>query len=228
PTPDLRKRVGDMFFDAKKYDRAMKEYEAVLAAEPGRRDVMERIAAYYITQGDAATKEDKLEDALAAYGKAAQADQLNANAQTLRIAAEKRVAERDARLANDQATLEKAIDFENQAEKQAAQNGLVPAMHFLRLAKEQYQSVTDEFPTERLAKSAGINNVEKKMQELQVKLGANAQSFSGSGFGADAYYQASSAAKLLGAQTLRAMASAEYKAEAKKSRDEIIKPGGGN
>lgn len=227
PTPDLLKRVGDMFFDAKKYDRAMKEYEAVLAVEPGRRDVMERISAYYITQGDEATKSNKLEDALAAYKKAADADQLNANAQSMRITAEKRVAERDARLANDQRTLEKGVDFENQAEKQSSQNNFVSAMHFLRLAKEQYQSVTDEFATERLAKQAGVNNVEKKIQELQTKLGSSAQNLSGSGFGSDAYYQASTAAKQLGAQTLKSMAASEYKSVARKTREGLLGVGGG-
>jgi len=223
PTTDIYKRVGDLFYDAKMYDRAMKEYEGVLAKEPNRRDVMERISAYYIAQGDAATKENKLEDALAAYTKAAQSDQLNANAQTMRIAAEKRVAERDARLASDRQLLEAAVELEGQADKEATQDSLVGAMRLLRLAKEKYQSVTDEFPTERLAKAAGVNNIDKKMQEMQSKLGVVAASRSGSGFAADAYYQASEASRRVSEQALRAMTLNDYKAEAKKSRDQLLK-----
>ena len=119
-TVDLQKQIGDMFYDAGKYERAMQEYRAVLALDPARRDVTERIAAYYVKLGDDALNEKRLEVAREAYQNALNADKLQPDAQRKLLDAEKLIVERDARLASTRETLTAADDKIGQAEQLAS------------------------------------------------------------------------------------------------------------
>ena len=117
-TPDMLKRIGDMYYDAGEYALAMKEYEAVLSIEPARRDVVERIADYYVQVSDEARKEGQLEDSRAALVRAIDVFQLHPTAQGKLFEVEKLIEERDARLEAARAALLEAHQFEGRAKQQ--------------------------------------------------------------------------------------------------------------
>ena len=180
-TPDLAKRIGDMFYDAGFFERAITEYSIVLLAEPARRDVVERIARYYMQVGDEMLAEEQLQEAHDAFARALQVDPLHPEAEAKRLAAERLIAERDARLQAAQRSIEEAAGYEMRAEQATLRNRFADAIDALKNAQKLYDGVTDEFPTEYRAASTGLTNVDLRLRDLKSQLIQNAQSFSGTG-----------------------------------------------
>jgi len=145
-TPELQKRVGDMFYDAEQFERAMKEYSAVLAVSPDQRDVVERIARYYVRMGEDALIQGDLEAAQEAYENALEADALHPTAQSELVRVKRLIDERGERLAEDQARNARARDLENQADQRINQGDYAGAMESLRNAQQEYVAVDTEFP----------------------------------------------------------------------------------
>ena len=202
-TPDMAKRIGDMFYGADLYDRAIAEYREVLAAEPDRRDVVTRIAEYYVKQGDEALKAKRLQQAYDCFANAAHTDPLHPEAERKRLEAEKLIAERDARLEAARRSVEEGAQLQTDAEQQVMQRRTSEAIATLQRAQAAYAEVPDEFLTEFRAANAGLANIASRMNELRGELTQNAQMLSGVGFLPDMQRLAATAGKGLDDQGLR-------------------------
>ena len=212
-TPDMAKRIGDMFYEGGLYDRAITEYQEVLAAEPQRRDVVIRIAEYYVRQGDEALKLKRLQQAYDFYAKAAQTNPLHPDAERKRLETEALIAERDARLEAARRSVEEAAQLQTTAEQQVLQHHLSEAMGTLKQAQAAYETVPDEFPTEFRAANAGLANIASKLSELKGELTQNAQVLSGVGFLPDMQRLAAGTARGLDEQGLRAILANQLNAQ---------------
>lgn len=184
-SPDMLKRIGDMFYDAGNRERAIQEYRAVLEKEPGRRDASERIAQHFVAEGDRLIEEGRVEQARDAYQEAVLADQLNTAAKEKVLDAERLLTERHDRLAEAQGAIDVALGLEKQAEDLVRLKNLAEATARLEQARDVYASVTDEFPQERRAAEVGFTNAERRLREVTTMLLSDAQNFSGTGGSAD-------------------------------------------
>ena len=154
-TPDLRLKLGDMFYKALQYERAMTEYEAALALAPGRKDVAEKISAYYVREGDTELKAENYEAALEAYAKALEAEPLHPTAESKRLETEKLMEEREARLEASRQALEVASAAWREADQAALNSDFAEAISLLNEARVHYEEVTPEFaPLYKEAESA--------------------------------------------------------------------------
>ena len=181
-TPELAKRIGDMFYGAQLYDRAIREYSFVMATEPRRRDIVEKIGAYYVGIGDEHLADNRLEQALEAYAKAAEQDPLNSVAEAKRLETASLIGERDARLQTSRRHIEEGALLQREAEEFLQQSRFADAFTRLKEAEARYNMVTGEFTVEYQMANAGLGNVNTQLRELKTQLIENAQSFSGSGF----------------------------------------------
>lgn len=184
-TADVMKEIGDMMYEAGLRERAVQEYLAVLEKEPERKDVVRRIADYYIDLADEELKKDRLELALDYYARALDVDPLHPYAESKRLTAEKLIRERDARLAEMRAAIAKARELEELAEVKASTKRYAEAISQLREALELYRGVTSEFVVEKRAAQAGINTVSARLQEMRARLQESASGLSGAGTGLD-------------------------------------------
>lgn len=221
-TVDLQKQIGDMFYDAGKFDRAMKEYKAVLAKAPSRRDVIERIADYYVRVGDAALADNRLENALEAYTNALNVDMLHPQAQSKKLEAEGMIAKRDSRLDAARQALTQGDDLLRQADQLVFKREYDQALDLLRDAQKQYGSVTDEFPSEAREAKRGLLNVSDRMGQLQKDVVSNASALSGLGTSSAIRSEAETAAKALDQEALKHLIDAQYQAELDKLRNENV------
>jgi len=219
-TPDMSKRIGDIFYDGGQYERAIAEYQEVLAADPQRRDVVSRIAEYYVKQGDDAVKNKRLQEGLDFFVKAAKTDPLHPEAERRRIETEKMIAERDARLDASKQSIEEASTLQTTAEQQVLQKKFADAMATLQEAQVAYQAVTDEFPTEARAATIGLANIETRLRELKTELTQNAQGLSGVGFLPDMQRLAASSGPGLDEPSLRAIVNNSIAAQTAKLKAE--------
>ncbi len=183
---DVRKLVGDMFYDAAMFDRAVEEYRAVLAASPGRRDVMEKLALYFETVGDEAIADKKLEAARDAYASAVESDKLHPTAQSKLMDAESRIVDRDTRLAQARAAIQAAEASQAQAENEALNQNYAGAIALLRDAERDYSKVSAEFPAEATTAGVGLKQMTGLLREWKSRLISSAQSLSGSAASFDA------------------------------------------
>ncbi|MCP4645096.1 MAG: hypothetical protein GY851_31935 [bacterium] len=209
-TADLQKQVGDMFFDAGQFGRAMEEYNAVLKKEPSRRDVAQRIAEYYVKVGDAALKEGQLESARDAYTRALEADKLHPSAQAKLLEAQKLIDGRDARLEVVRAALTRGRGLESRAEQQSVNRNYGQAMEFLVQARNEYLAVGGEFQREAVEARTGLNRIADGVARLKGELVQNAGSLSGSGATFDARILASEAATDLAKEAFLQVSKKRY------------------
>jgi tetratricopeptide (TPR) repeat protein len=219
-TPDMAKRIGDMFYDGGFYERAIKEYEEVLAAEPRRKDVTEKIAAYYVKVGDEALAARRLQQARDAYAKAVQTDPLHPTAESKRLQTETLIAERDARLEAARGNIDEAARLQTQSEQFVLQRKFADAMGVLKQAQADYEAVPDEFPTELQAANAGLANIASRLSELKAELIQNAQTLSGTNFLFDIRQVAATGSGNLDEQALRTLMTHQLDAEIAKLKAE--------
>ena len=128
---NLRKAMGDLFFDNGLYDRSIVEYQKILTSDANRRDVIVRVAQYYEITGDDAAKLDKLEAARDAYAKALEADKLHPDAQRKLLNIEAKIYARDERLSAQKTSIEQARGLENRAEEAAGRRDYARAISLL-------------------------------------------------------------------------------------------------
>jgi tetratricopeptide (TPR) repeat protein len=206
---DLRKAIGDEFFNADLYDRAMEEYQKILLSSPDRRDVVERVAEYYQQAGDASMEVGDLEGAREAYGQAVQANSLLTDAQKKLLEVESMIADRDRRLVAQRAATDEARELENRAEESALSRDYARAIALLHEAEARYASVTDEFAEEAKIANLGLRNVSIRLKELKQELVGNSQTLSGSGYIYDVRQLAGQTPDI-SAQALKGMIQSEY------------------
>lgn len=180
-TTDTAIRIGDLFYAAKMFERAIKEYKFVLQQEPNRREVVSKVASYYVSVGDQNIKEAKLRQGLDAYATAAGIDPLHPHAEAKRLKAEKLLAQRDARLELARRQIDEASKLQTHAEQFVLQRRHAEALTILKQAQQMYESVTDEFLVEYQAASAGLANISSRLRQIKTDLIQNAQSLSGAG-----------------------------------------------
>lgn len=220
-TPDLRKQIGDLFFNAGYAERAMTEYRAVLAAQPQRKDVVERIASYYVRVGDRAIEDKHLEAARGAYALALEADKLHPNAQKKLMEAETLLAERDARREAARAALAEGRELQAQADQQALQADYAEAIALMGRAEEYFQRVPEEFPEENREAMAALNAIRVRIREVKGELVANAQTLSNTG---SAYEARRLAREMEGVEeeALRALIANQFEAEVANLRADLV------
>lgn len=201
-TPEMHAQMGDMFFKAALYERAIEEYTRVLDAAPDRRDVIEKIAGYYVDVGVEALQESKLEAALEAYTKALAVDPIFPGAETKRIEVRSLIADRDARLAADRAAIDKAYELITFAEQKALEERYAEGVTILAQASETFRQVTEEFPEENQKRIRGQREIQYRMREFREALVGNAARFSGTGFALDTREMARRSVRELDTQAL--------------------------
>ncbi|MFO7975417.1 MAG: hypothetical protein R6V12_12375 [Candidatus Hydrogenedentota bacterium] len=184
-TADVMKEIGDMMYEAGMRERAVQEYLAVLEKNPERKDVVRRVADYYIDLADEELKKERLELARDYYARALEVDPLHPYAESKRLTAEKLIRERDARLAEARDAIAKAQELEEQAELTASTKRYAEAISQLREALELYRGVTSEFVVQKRAAQSGINTVTARLQEMRTKLQESASGLSGAGSSVD-------------------------------------------
>jgi tetratricopeptide (TPR) repeat protein len=212
-TPDMRAKIGDLLLESGFQDRAIKEYETAINAAPDRRDVVQKVSDFYVAKGDAALKEDKLEDARAAFEKAAKANPLHDSAESRRLEAENLILERDGRLATQQAAIQSANDMRDLAEQEAQKNRYAEAIALLQQAETAYKEVTEEFPNEFQQRTRGERDVQNRTAQLKEALTANASSYSGSGSATDPREMVAAGVKGLEQDALRQIVKNQHKSE---------------
>ncbi len=212
-TPDMRVRIGDMFYDAELFERAIEEYQAVLAVEPDRRDVVEKIAKYHVRRGQEALRDERLEAALEAFEMALDVNPLHPDAEALRLTARERISARDARMAANRASVERAEGLVSLAEEEALRGRYAESIALLRQANDAYSEVADEFPSLTQRRITGQNTVRARIQDLKQQIMANAQSYSGRGFTQDAQQIAAREAKEVSREALQELVRSEYESE---------------
>jgi len=220
-SPDMIKRIGDLFYEAGDRTRAIEEYRIVLEKEPGRRDVAERIAAHYLEEGERLLEEGRLEQARDAFQEAALADQLNATAKEKVLEAERLLSQRQDRLAEAQGAVDVALGLERQAEDLVRLKNLPEAVSRLEQARDIYASVTDEFPQERRAAEVGYSNVERRLREVTAMLLSDAQNFSGTGGSTHIALLLRAHAVELGRETLIGVVERDYARQLEEMTEEM-------
>ncbi len=220
-TPELHQRIGDMFYNAQHYDRAIAEYEAALALAPGNKDIAKRISEYYVRQGDEAMDNNDLEAAKDAFAKALEADPLHPTAEGKRLEADRLIAEREARLEMARLAIQMAEALWREADRAALQGRFAEAIALLQDAEDQYQQVTYEFPPMFKEAETALKRLAHRMRELKDNLVADAQNLSGSGFMLDVQDLAASASADLEKEALYTLVRQQFKTQAKKLRQDL-------
>lgn len=207
---DLSVQIGDLYYKADLFERAMKEYSAAMSLAPDRRDVTEKISEYYIKLAEKAEEAGKLEEAEANYTKASDANRLHPTAEASRLRVASLIADRDRRLADNQAALEQAAGFIQLSEQETNDGHYAEAAVLLRQATDTYATVTEEFGMEFEKARQGIRMVEVRLNDIKGALVDNAQSFSGRGFKMDARALAKTRGQGLEQAALKALLQQEY------------------
>lgn len=212
-SPGMKVQVGDMFIDAGMEERAIQVFQQVIAEDPNRRDVVERIADYYVERGEEALENERYQAAIEDFSLALDTFPLHDNAERLRLEAQSALEAREARLAADQEALERAAEFEQLAEQEAQRERFAEAIVLLNQARASYQEVSDEFPTESRLRTVGLESVRELTDSLKGELMDNAQDFAGSGFHLDAQSMARENLTELDREALQDIFRNTYEAE---------------
>lgn len=212
-TTEFARRLGDIFYEGGLYERAIKEYEIVLSHEPGQRDILEKIAAYYVKVGDGFAEAKRLEQAREAYARAAKVDPLYSNAEVKRIEIETRINQRNARQETARRLIKEAEELQTEAEQLAMKGRHADAIGLLHEAEAKYKAVTTEFMPEYKTADSGLNTIAIKLGRLTNDLIQNAQSLSGSGAALDAERLAEAQTREIDQTALKALNVKQLNAE---------------
>lgn len=210
---DLVEKIGDAYYDGGVYDKAIKEYEQVLELDSSRRSVVTKIADYYVERGEEAMAEQRLEDAQAAFESASRANALDPRAEGLRLEAQRQLTAREARHNESRTALDRAGEFMSMADQEALDNRFAEALALYRQAELSYQEVSEEFPVEYQRSLQGLKNVAFQVDEMKQELIANAQTFSGRGYGDETRKLAQERLPSLSETTLKGLVRMEYEAQ---------------
>ncbi len=182
PTPESLVKLGDAYFKAEYYERAVEKYQVALVMDPDRREVIGKISDYYVDKGARELEAERLEMALESLQKAVDVNPLHPMAEENRLAVAKLIEERDARMSANQALIERAEQLGSMAEEEAVRGRHVEAIDLIREAMNTYEEVTDEFPLEFNLRERGLNKLRERVQAYKRDIMDNAEVFSGSGY----------------------------------------------
>lgn len=204
-TPDFQKEIGDLYFYAEQYDKAIPEYEAVLAIAPGRRDVIERISEYYIRMGDAAMKVGLLEEGAESFENAINADKLNTDAQLRLFDAREQIMSRDERRAKSEVALSTAQASLRASEQLIFARKYADAMKNLQESIRLFASVSNEFPDLFTTARSGELTAETRLSQVRGEIIDDSPNLSGAGARANVMRQAERAVEEMSKSGLRAL-----------------------
>jgi tetratricopeptide (TPR) repeat protein len=207
---DMHVAIGDYFYEADFRERAMTEYRAALEQDPSRRDVVEKIGAYYASEGHRFLESGDLEKAIDAFDDALEADPANAAAQTGRMDTERLIETRRQLQERFAKALEDAANFEAQGEEHALRGYFVEGIAAFTQAIREYQDVTSEFPDLYNRAQQGMRVATGRVQEMRTKLMDNVAAFSGSGNIYDVRAIADMQGQLLDQEVLRSLVEQAY------------------
>lgn len=210
---DMSARIGDLLYTAGMRERAVKEYEAAVAAAPERRDIVEKIANYHAERAEESLEKGLLEEAMAGFEKALSVNMLHPTAEKRRLEVAAMIKQRDEQMAQYQAQLKQADDLRALAEEEAAKNRYAEAVALLKQAEDAYKAVGDEFPSEAQRRTRGLREVQARAKELQQGLLTNTLAFSGAGFAPDMDALIKENSTGIDLNILKAMLQLEYKNE---------------
>ncbi len=212
-TPEMRVKVGDMLHAAGMHENAIAEYKTALEMEPGRPDVVEKIAAYYARQGDTALQDGSLEAALRAYESALDANPLHPSAERSRLEVVRLIEEREALRSAHQGLVEHGLNLTTEAERESMRGRYAEAISLLRLAGGSFEQVGNEFPLIRQRAARAAKDASFLIEENKRSIMANAQAYSGKAFGPDLRNQARTKAKGLDKKALEKLIAQGYAKE---------------
>jgi tetratricopeptide (TPR) repeat protein len=210
-TADLRKEIGDMFYEAGMYERAMEEYERVLLDEPARRDVIDRMATYYKQEGERFLEDDQLREALDAFQQAVRVDPIDEEARSLLLQAEQAVEERENRLAEARAALESAQQMQIRADRAAVEGDYARAIGLLQQAADLYDMVDQEFEEEYRRAMTSMQVINARLRDYRGGLRGAAASLSGSAVQADVRQLAASKSREAARVALQELLETRYR-----------------
>lgn len=212
-SPALRERIGTMFFDAGRFERAVAEYEQVLREEPSRSEVAVRLSNHYIDVGDDAVDDGRLEDALEAYTKAVEYNKSEEAAHLKLAKAETLIRERSARMAASEGAITEAEELQEEAEMLVINGRTADAVALLYEAQMLYSTITSEFPQFASAARVGTANVSSRISQLQQRLTEDVAMLSGTGIDAAVREEAHEAALNNSIEILKALRGAYFSKE---------------
>jgi tetratricopeptide (TPR) repeat protein len=182
PTSASLVELGDLYFKAEYYERAVEKYQEALSMDPERREVIGKISDYYVAKGARELENEQLEAALSSLQKAVDTNPLHETAEGRRLAVAKLIEERDARMAENQVLIERAEQLGNMAEEEALRGHHAEAIDLIREAMNSYEEVSDEFPLEFNLRERGLNQLRSRVQAYKNDIMDHAEVFSGSGY----------------------------------------------
>lgn len=219
-TPEVREQIGDLYFEMGAYDRAIAEYNAVAEAQPQNRRVTEKIAEYYVKQGDTALDDEALEDALRSYTEASNVDKLNESAQRKKIEAEAMIGERDARMNKSREALQRADALRLESDRVAVRGNYSEAVMHLAEAQTLLDGISTEFVEIQQQAKAMTLQVRESVRQYKRDLVNNAQTLSGSAFELEVRRIAETT-ESESEQAIQDMISAEYRRHLRDVKDTI-------
>lgn len=184
-SPDLRVKLGDLFYQADMLERSVREYEIALDGAPEKREVVEKIGNYYSDRAEKSLEKGLLEEALAGFEKALEVYGLHPTAERRRLEVEAMIRQRDALHVHYQEVLGMADDLKALAEEEAARSRYAEAIALLQQCQTALTDVGDEFPLEMQHRIRAERENRTRIAELRQLLLNNTASFSGSAFGPD-------------------------------------------
>jgi tetratricopeptide (TPR) repeat protein len=205
--------LGDAYFGAGYNDQAIGKYKAALQLAPERRDVANKISDFYMAKGAADLENGQLEAAEDAFAAALASNPLHNSAEGSRLQVARMIEDRDARLAANQAALDRAAELERLADEEALRKRAAEAIDLLRGAESAYMEVTDEFPLELSLRERGLGALRIRVQELKQQIMVNAENFSGTGYVQDVPRLVQTHGTGLDEAGLKSLLQREYDAE---------------
>lgn len=222
-TPNMKRIIGDLYYDNGYFDEALMVYGELLAENPGLREVSKRIAEYHVSVGEEALANQNLEDARDAFALAVRSDVLHPEAQRKLVLTNRAIEKRQDRFAHQQELIELAQRSEMDAEDSEMRRDYARSIQYLRASERNYNEVTGEFPGLRRQANVGSRSIQIRLIQLKKALVDNAQLLSGSGFSFDAKQLASG----VGDTSREAMIStlkADYRRMLEEISGEIVIP----
>lgn len=223
PTAEMRAQLGDLYIEAKEPDKAMAAYKEAVSLDPSRKDVVEKVSAYYAASGKLALDAKRLDDALAAYDTALQHNPGDLAAETGRLNTTRQIEVREERIAGDRDILNQAAQYEDMAEQEATDGRFAEAISLLHQAAAEYGRVNPESVTEHQRAKTAIERIGVRVQDLKQGIMANVQQYGGKGFALDAHVFSAAPTKDIDTQALQRILSAEYEKQMKALEEQLAR-----
>jgi tetratricopeptide (TPR) repeat protein len=168
--PETVKKLGDAYYDAGRYDRAVSLYRDVLAKAPRRADVRQRISDYFFTSGLALLEKKQYEEAVRAFDEVLKNDMSRADAREKKLEAGQLLSEQAERLESTRKMVADAKQATESAARAEAQRKFADAVALYRQARNTYAKVSEEFEGEHAEAARASKQIEIKIARLMDEL----------------------------------------------------------